>query len=80
MTWAWVITLQWRTDGGQLLANSTNGTLTPEQAAACGTRTAAFDRILAFARGHMSVPPGSVAVLFFSLEPDDLKATVREGL
>jgi hypothetical protein len=68
----WIVTLTWAAPGGQATSTA-SGTLTPEQAAALRTRTAAVPAVTDAARRGMGIPDGQVStVLFVSIEPDDL--------
>jgi hypothetical protein len=73
MTWHWILTLSWASPRGQAI-NTSTGTIGPDQAAALGTRSAAF-RAVVDAICQEAVPDGVIAtVLFFCLEPDSLAA------
>lgn len=79
MTWFWIVTLTWNTPAGQATC-SANGTLTPEQAAALGSRTNAYPAVIDAGRRAMNVPDGTVStVLFLTIEPDALTASAVSG-
>jgi hypothetical protein len=79
MTWHWIITLNWKNPHGQLINSTTSGTIDPDQAAALGSRSAAYDAVLEAARGANNFPDGVAGtVLFFALEPDALSAPASE--
>ena len=78
MTWFWIVTLTWSDPQGSA-TNTASGRLTLDQAAALGTRAAAYDALVDAGRRGMGIPDGVAApVLFFSHEPDTLTATVPE--
>lgn len=67
MDWHYLITLQYPGPDG-LLASTSDGTFRPS---ATAMRTEAFREIFSYEKDRLGID-GPAAILFFSLDPDDL--------
>jgi hypothetical protein len=76
MAWFWIITVQWST-GRDAATGTASGRLTAGQAAALGTRSAAYTAVISFCRRAAGMPDTATpVVLFFSLAPESLDPAV----